>query len=70
MLGQQPQGGDLGRLVGVGREQGRHECGVGGVAPGELTGDPAATEVLVDEGAQLDGVDQVAVVREREGLVL
>src|SRR6478609_1142656 len=63
-LGQQLEGGLLGRAVLVGREQRRDERGVGGVAAGELAGDAGAAEVLVHEGLELDGVDEVAVVRE------
>src|SRR6478752_5902237 len=61
-LGQQLEGGLLGRAVLVGREQRRDERGVGGVAAGELAGDAGAAEVLVDEGLELDRVDEVAVV--------
>ena len=49
-LGQQLEGGLLGRAVLVGREQRRDERRVGGVAAGQLAGDAAAAEVLVDEG--------------------
>ena len=63
-LGQQLEGGLLGGAVLVGGEQRRDERGVGGVAAGELAGDAGAAEVLVHEGLELDGVDEVAVVGE------
>ena len=56
-------------LLRIGREEGRDEGGVGRVAASELTGDPAVTEVLVDHGPELDSVDEVAVVPERDGPV-
>src|SRR5580765_3372341 len=69
--GQHLLGAGLQRAVGVVREQRGDERGVGRVAAAQLAEvGRAGRRALLDEVAQLGTVDQVAVVRERDGAVV